>query len=251
LLTKRYRQSVTARDLFAYIAAIAAHPGYVGRFRSHLVQPGLRIPITASAKRFFRATELGRTVIWLHTFGERLADARQARPGGPPRLPASEAPRIPKDGAIPAGSLPDTIEYDEGRQRLRLGQGYIDRVTPAMWNYEVSGKQVIPQWFSYRRAGRERPIIGDRRPPSKLGDIQPDHWLPEYTTELLSVLNVLGLLTKLEPEQDKLLKEICAGPTITAQEIEAAKEAAQAPPTPTPPRRTRPQASPDQMSFFD
>jgi hypothetical protein len=44
----------------------------------------------------------------------------------------------------------------------------------------------VSQWFSYRKRNRERPIIGDRRPPSKLGVIQPDHWLAEYTTELAS-----------------------------------------------------------------
>jgi hypothetical protein len=48
-----------------------------------------------------------------------------------------------------------------------------------MWNYEISGKHVLHQWFSYRKANRERPITGDRRKPSKLGDIQPDHWLAE------------------------------------------------------------------------
>jgi hypothetical protein len=48
---------------------------------------------------------------------------------------------------------------------------------------------------------RERPILGDRRQPSLLGDIQPDHWLAEYTTELVNLLNVLGLLVELEPGQ--------------------------------------------------
>jgi hypothetical protein len=55
---------------------------------------------------------------------------------------------------------------------------------------------------------------GDRRPPPKLGDIQPDHWLAEYTTELLNVLNVLGVLVEMEPAQAKLLEEICGGPTL-------------------------------------
>jgi hypothetical protein len=61
---------------------------------------------------------------------------------------------------------------------------------------------------------RERPIIGDRRPPSKLGDIQPDHWLAEYTTELVNVLNVLARLVEIEPKQAQLLEAICEGPTI-------------------------------------
>ncbi len=42
----------------------------------------------------------------------------------------------------------------------------------------------------------------------------PDHWLPEYTTELLNVLHVLARLVDLEPRQTELLDRICAGPTI-------------------------------------
>ncbi|MCC7087460.1 MAG: hypothetical protein IT427_20850 [Pirellulales bacterium] len=93
-------------------------------------------------------------------------------------------------------------------------KGFIDNVSPAVWKYEVSGKQVLTQWFSDRKKNRERPIIGDRRPPSKLGDIQPDHWLAEYTTELLNVLHVLTLLVDLEPAQAKLLETICEGPLL-------------------------------------
>ena len=118
--------------------------------------------------------------------------------------------------------MPDTLGYDAGKQRLLVGHGFIDHVTPAMWAYEVSGKQVLVQWFSYRKKHRERPIIGDRRPPSKLGDIQPDHWLPEYTTELLNVLNVLGLLIDLEPEQAELLERVCGGALITEAEMKEA-----------------------------
>jgi hypothetical protein len=70
-----------------------------------------------------------------------------------------------------------------------------------MWNYEISGKHALHQWFSYRKANRERPIISDRRKPSRLGEIQPDHWLAEYPTELINVLNVLGRLVDLEQLQ--------------------------------------------------
>lgn len=224
-LSQRYQRAVIGEDLFAYIAAIAAHSAYTARFQADLVQPGLRIPLTADAATFAAAAELGRTVIWLHTFGERFADAKQGRPAAPPRLPADAAPRIPKAGAIPQepDAMPDTLDYDEANQRLNVGSGYIERVTLPMWRYEVSGKQVLRQWFSYRKANRERPIIGDRRPPSKLGEIQPDHWLAEYTTELLNVLHVLGRLIELEPAQAELLEQVCAGNTITLDELKAAQ----------------------------
>jgi hypothetical protein len=48
----------------------------------------------------------------------------------------------------------------------------------------------------------------------KLGEIQPDHWLAEHTTELLNVLHVLALLVEMEPAEAKLLEAICAGPTL-------------------------------------
>ena len=132
--------------------------------------------------------------------------------------------------------MPDTLGYDAGKHRLLVGHGFIDNVTPAMWAYEVSGKQVLTQWFSYRKRNRERPIIGDRRTPSALGEIQPDHWLPEYTTELLNVLNILGLLLDLEPEQGELLERVCSGPLIPVANL-AISEVADPVAKPTRPKK--------------
>jgi len=118
--------------------------------------------------------------------------------------------------------MPDSIDYNPATKRLLIGTGFVENVGPAVWRYEVSGKQVLLQWFSYRKKNRDRPIIGDRRQPSPLGNIQPDHWLAEYTTELLNVLHVLGWLVEIEPQQAALLERICAGPTISAAEMRAA-----------------------------
>lgn len=216
-LTAALGHAVAAEDLFAYIAAVAAHPGYVERFRTDLATPGLRIPLAADAATFAEAVALGRRVVWLHTFGERFADPAADRPAGAPRQPLGRRPQVPKGGAIPTDSvgMPDTLTYDASLQRLHVGSGFIEPVPPAVWHYQVSGKQVLVQWFSYRRKNRERPIIGDRRKPSPLGDIQPDHWLAEYTTELLNVLNVLGGLVDLEPAQAALLDRICDGSLIS------------------------------------
>jgi predicted helicase len=246
-LSQRYNRPVSAEDLMAYIAAVAANPAFTARFQSDLIKPGLRVPLTSDGELFAAAAELGRTVIWLHTFGERYADPSKERPAGPPRLLLSLAPRIPAAGAIPQvpGAMPDSIDYDETMRRLLIGSGFVENVSPQMWNYEVSGKQVLKQWFSYRKANRERPIIGDRRPPSKLGEIQPDHWLAEYTTELINVLNVLGRLVELEPSQADLLERICGGPTISAEELRAAGALT------VPTNETGAQASPGQPSLLD
>ena len=221
ILADRYKKPVNAEDFFAYVAAIAANKAYTAMFQEDLSTPGLRIPITADAELFSRTAELGRQVLWLYTFGERFINLQDGRPAHPPRLPLEKRPAVPKAGAISQEpeDMPDTIGYDAGKHRLLVGHGFIDNVTPAMWAYEVSGKQVLTQWFSYRKRDRERPIIGDRRKPSALGDIQPDHWLPEYTTELLNVLNVLGLLLDLEPEQGELLERVCSGALISATDL--------------------------------
>lgn len=214
---------VAGDELFAYVAAIAAHPGYLRRFESDLASPGLRIPLTADPAMFSEAVALGQRIIWLHTFGERFSDVTQGRPASLPRLPDERRPQVPAGGTIPItpAGMPDSLEYDPVLHRLNVGAGYIEPVSKAVWDYQVSGKQVLVQWFSYRRKTRERPQIGDRRAPSSLGDIQPDHWLPEYTTELLNVLNVLGLLVDLETQADDLLGRICQGPLITQSMLHA------------------------------
>ena len=215
--------TVEAPDLMAYFAAVAAHPAYTARFQSDLIQPGLRIPLTSDASLFAEAVEIGREVIWLHCFGERFADPDAGRPASPPRLPDGERPIIPRDGVIPADPdrFPDRIQYDADSRRLRIGDGFIDNVPRSVWEYEVSGKQVLVQWFSYRRLDRSRPIIGDRRRPSPLENVQPDGWLSEYTTELMNVLNVLGRLIALEPRQADLLNRICDGPLVSADDLRA------------------------------
>jgi hypothetical protein len=224
MLSEWLGTTIRPEDFFAYVAAVAASPAYTARFQEDLSTPGLRIPITADASIFREATEAGRRVLWLHTFGERMADPAQSRPEGPPRLLEGRASTVPKSGEISTdpSEMPDTIGYDAGKQRLLIGHGFIENVPPAVWQYEVSGKQALLQWFSYRKKDRARPIMGDRRPPSPLGNIQPDHWLPEYTTELLNVLNVLAMLVELEPKQAELLERICGGPLISENDLKTA-----------------------------
>jgi hypothetical protein len=222
-LAKVYGQPVKAEDVVAYLAAVMAHPAFTARFKTDLVRPGLRVPLTADAKLFAEAAALGSEVIWLHCYGERFVDPKANRPKQAPRLPKESAPYIPADGAIPSAPepLPDTMDYDPAKRRLKIGKGYVENVTSKMWDYDVSGKQVLWHWFSYRRRDRRRPIIGDRRPPSPLDAIQPDHWLPEYTTDLIDLLHVLGRLISLEPAQVDLLNRICAGPLQSAVELRA------------------------------
>ena len=93
--------AVEASDMMAYFAAVAAHPAYTARFGPDLVQPGLRLPVTADSSLFAEAVEIGREVVWLHCFGERFADPDAGRPAAPPRMPQGERPVIPREGASP------------------------------------------------------------------------------------------------------------------------------------------------------
>jgi hypothetical protein len=96
---------------------------------------------------------------------------------------------------------------------------------------------VLWHWFSYRRRDRSRPIIGDRRPPSPLDKIQPDHWLPEYTSDLIDLLHVLGRLIALQPRQADLLDRICNNPLLSADELHNAGALAHAEEKPAKPKR--------------
>ena len=215
LLSTQFDREVVAEDVFAYLAALLAHPGYVELFRDDLAIPGLRVPLTANDELFAQAVTVGRRVLWLHTFGQRYidADASPPRPGGPPQ--AEPAPKMVE----PVGpELPEEMTYDPQAQQLRIGPGLIEPVAPAVWNYEVSGVNVLTKWFSYRRADRDRPVIGARR-ESPLLRIQSDKWLASYTTELLEILNVLTLLVELEPQQAQLLAAIVEGPQISTDAL--------------------------------
>ena len=235
LLGETYGSTPAPEDVFAYLAAVAAHPGYVGRFHADLATPGLRIPLTADPVLFAEAAALGREIVWLHSYGERFANPAAGRPHGAPRLPEGERPLIPAAGSIPAtvAGFPDTMTFDAASRRLHIGTGFVDNVLPEVWGYTVSGKRVLTQWFSYRKKNRDRPIIGDRRPPSPLGDIQPDHWLAEYTSDLIDLLNVLGRLVLLEPAQADVLARICIGSLIDSAAVAASR------PPPQPQQKTK------------
>lgn len=233
VLAEIYGRAVSAPDLMAYLAATMAHPAFTARFAKDLVQPGLRVPLTADPGLFNEAVEIGREVIWLHTYGERFADPDAGRPKAPPKMPPDQRPHIPADSTIPSAPepLPDTMEYDATKRRLKIGKGWIDNVSPQMWAYEISGKQVVWHWFSYRRRDRTRPQIGDKRPPSPLDAIQPDGWLAEYTSDLIDLLHVIGRLVTLEPRQAKLLDSMLSTDLI---DLDLIKEALADPSASTP-----------------
>jgi hypothetical protein len=81
--------------------------------------------------------------------------------------------------------------------------------------YEVSGLRVVKRWFDRRKREPE----GRRSSP--LDDVVATSWEPEWTAELIDLLNVLTLLVELEPAQAALLDVVLQGPMITSHKLRA------------------------------
>ncbi len=215
-LAWRLDANPTPEDVLAYVAGVVAHSAYTQRFLEELHVPGVRVPLTADPVLWDEAVRLGREVLWLHTYGERLFDSAAGRPEGPPRLPRERRPRVMAEIPDTEAGMPTAIAYDPDAQTLEVGAGRIERVSPEVWAYEVSGWKVVKRWFEYRK----RSPRGRRS--SKLDYVVPTYWRPDFTTELLNLLQVLERLVDLQPDQADLLDRICAGTQITGADLGAA-----------------------------
>lgn len=244
---------VTPEDLFAYCYAVLSAPGYVATFSEELTIPGPRIPITKEPKLFRKAVELGRKLIWLHTYGERMrpdgasagvsqgtARCRKAIPGAAAAYPAEFSfedlpggPGAPRAGEVaeqapvlnqPVHGVAGPPSRDAASGILRVGAGEFAPVSKAVFAFSVSGLEVVKSWLRYRMKG------GAGRTSSPLDEIRPEAWTAQMTQELLELLWVLEATVALQPELDKLLAEICAGPVFTAAELPQPTDSERRPP---------------------
>jgi hypothetical protein len=216
-LAEKLSIPVNVEDIAAYLASIIAHPAYTREFREQLQVPALRLPLSADQTLWEKAVHIGKEVIWLHTYGERCMDIGKARSMNTPQLPESLRPKV--EIAIPDTEvdMPESISYDAARSTLQVGKGRIAPVPLEVWAYEVSGMRVIKKWFGYRKKNPS----GKRTSP--LDGINASAWTPQYTRDLLALLNVLGRLVLLQPLQAQLLAEIREAPQITTADLEKAK----------------------------
>jgi Type ISP C-terminal specificity domain/Uncharacterized protein conserved in bacteria (DUF2188)/N-6 DNA Methylase len=204
---------VTGEDLVAYVAAVAAHPGFVGRFTDELTTPGVRVPITANPVLWAGAVGLGREVVWLHTYGDAFADKYAGRPAGNVRFPVGD-PRQPQSLTAVTG-MPETIAYGADTETVSLGDGQWGPVPPEVWTYTVGGKNVLRSWFNYRKA-----VPGGKK-TSLLDYVHVDTWPAEWTIEFIDLLTVLTRLVDLEAEQARLLDDVLAGDVLTMDALAA------------------------------
>lgn len=197
---------VAAEDLFAYCYAILATPSYVERFGEELAVPGPRIPITLDPILFVRTVRYGQRLVFLHSWGERF-NARRGR-----GLPAGEARCIKAIPARPEG-YPDTFTYKPASRALHVGTGEFAPVSAGIWDFSVSGLEVVKSWLAYRMKD------GAGKRSSPLDEIRPERWTAEMTDELLQLLWVLEATVGLYPELRRNLDQIVAGPVVPAADL--------------------------------
>lgn len=197
---------VSAEDLFAYCYAILASPSYVERFSEELLVPGPRIPITLDPILFVRTGRAGRRLIFLHTFGERFTAGREHS------IPAGVA-RCTKPISSRPDGYPDEVAYDPSRQALKVGDGELAPVSPAVWELKVSDLEVVRSWLAYRMKA------GAGKSSSPLDQIRPERWTAEMTDELLLLLWILEATVELFPELRRNLDRITALPCVVASDL--------------------------------
>jgi hypothetical protein len=203
-LTAELGVVIDPADVLAYLAAIAAHPGFTARFAAELETPGVRVPITADPNLWAEAVKLGQQVLWIHTYGVEFDGPD--RPKGNVRYPARHPRQI--HALTPVQDLPDGHTYDAVNNELVIGSGTFGPVTAAVANYTVGGRNVVKGWVDYRKAEP----AGRRSTP--LNDINPERWEHAWTGELIELLTALDRLACLEPAQVELLDQVAAAPLV-------------------------------------
>ena len=218
-LAREYDRSVTAEDLVGYVYAMLAQPEYTARFEAELVGRKVRVPLTKNARLFYKASEFGKRLVWLHTYGERFSDERRAK-GQVPRGTAKCVKAVPDSEA----EYPKDYKYLEEAKVLLVGSGRFGPVEREVFDFEVSGLKVVQSWLGYRM--RER----SGRKSSPLDEIGPKVWTHQLTHELLELLWVLEHTLSGYPKQKELLDRVLEGPLFNADSLPPVPPEARRPP---------------------
>ncbi|WP_198357375.1 type ISP restriction/modification enzyme [Streptomyces fildesensis] len=233
---------VSADSLASYVAGVVACPAFTQTFADELNTPGVRVPLTADPDLWSKACLQGEDVIWASTFGERFVDDAHARNFGDVLFPQGDGRRIVCEKDIGA-EVPGAMTYDEDKKVINLGLGSFGPVTPAMWEYDVGGNNVLRKWFGYRKA------LPDGKKTSPLDHVHVATWPLDWITEFMEVLSVLRRLTDLHEQQADTLAAILAGAVISVSDLSSELVL----PVPESARQVRSAASvsPIQQSIFE
>ncbi|WP_455110939.1 type ISP restriction/modification enzyme [Rothia mucilaginosa] len=212
-------------DLVYYLAALTGHPGYVRTFDEPLQQAGIRVPLTADPALWERAVQLGKQVVWLHTYGERgeplpgIKYLHQIPEGADYVLPT---PTVDMGKTMPEKKpsfSPDPVDSLSAKENspvmgtVSFGRARCENVEKRVFDYTIGGNQVLGLWAKYRL---KKPVV---RRSSSLNDIVQREWPEAWSEEYERLLYTLTHLVHLEPAQEKLLDEVLAGEQIFREEF--------------------------------
>ena len=224
LLSQRFGADAPG-DLVYYLAALTGHPGYVRTFDKPLQQAGIRVPLTADPALWERAVQLGKNVVWLHTYGERgeplpgMKYLHQLPEGADYTLPTPTVDmgrtmpeKKPSFSPDPVNSLSEELN-NPVMGTVSFGQARCENVEKRVFDYTIGGNQVLGLWAKYRL---KKPVV---RRSSSLNDIVQREWPEAWSEEYERLLYTLTHLVHLEPAQEKLLDEVLAGEQIFREEF--------------------------------
>jgi hypothetical protein len=118
--------------------------------------------------------------------------------------------------------------YDPAEEVLKIADGVLAGIGQSVWDFEVSGMQIIKKWLGYRTAkGAGKAASSD----SPLDKIRPTRWEPEWSEELREIVHVLTETERLAPRGIELLDRIMAGDLISADELPQPPEELRKPPS--------------------
>ena len=207
VLAAEYDSRTAAEDLAAYVYALLGGQSYTKCFWNELETPGPRVPITKDGATFAEAAELGRQLIWLHTYAERFRG--DDRGGEVPRGQATSIRGVASDPA----TYPSEFGYVPDKQEITVGDGRFGPVSAEVWEFEVSGLKVVQSWLGYRMKKRKG------KKSSRLDDIRPERWTPRMSDELLELLWVLEASLAMEPELRDALDQVVTGACFTGADL--------------------------------
>lgn len=225
LLCERFGNDAPG-NLVYYLAALTGHPEYVRTFSKPLETSHMRAPLTADPELWERAVQLGKQVVWLHTYGERgeplpgMERLDQRPKGADYTLPVPTVDMGRKMPTKQPSFLPNSVADDLAEEQntpvmgtVSFGQARCENVEKRVFDYTIGSKQVIGLWSKYRVKDPK----GTQNSP--LDNIVEQEWPEAWSEEYERLLYTLTHLVHLEPAQEKLLDEVLAGEQIFREEF--------------------------------
>ncbi|GAB6267985.1 MAG: DNA methyltransferase [Smithella sp.] len=134
-LNKTYKKKLIPEEIFYYIYAVFYSNIYREKYAEFLKIDFPRVPFTAEYKVFQRMIDFGQQLADLHLMKSELLNKPVAKYQG-----KGDNDRIEK------------IIYKEEEQRIYINkEKYFDNVSPALWNYQIGGYQVLQKYLKDRK----------------------------------------------------------------------------------------------------